>query len=647
MLDNLIVIKFNAIELPCFKEVSSKPWIMFGDKDDYPDTLLSWYNNSAKHNAIINGKVTYIFGNGLVSDDINAQMWMQKVNSSYETLNDIIRKVLHDEELYGGFYMQVIPTGISYELYHVPYHKVRSSADNSMFYYKADGDFNSKKDQVKPFPSFKIGTRETSIYFFKSYRPGIGVYPTPSYIGAANYICADIEVGKHTFNNASAGFTASKFINFYNGEPTDEIKGDVERRFKKKFTGSAADKMIIGFNADPTKKPTIDDLGSSDLTKEDFSQVDNLIQQNIYAGHQITSPMLFGIKTEGQLGGNTELQVSYEIFKNTYANYKQQELERVVKIFASLNGIQAPITFNPLSPVLSVAVPGTTPQGTVTAEQMTNDAVRNLSGRGHQQLLRIIRQHSKGQLTAQAAGTLLKTSLGLGDDEINSLLGIDGDFSKDYSEEEVAGMFESIGQGREEFLVIKSKPVQFSSDKECLEDELHTTQEFYVATTLDSKILSLIQKDKRITPEVIAKALKITPEAAAAKIQSLTDEGFLKPIQTTVGTDTIIERELTQPLSDIKPPEISLPDISIKYSYEWNPIVPSGQRDSNAHPSRPFCKKLMELDKFYSRTEIESISERLGYSVWDRRGGFWNKGGEISPTCRHIWRSQVVIKKKK
>lgn len=76
--------------------------------------------------------------------------------------------------------------------------------------------------------------------------------------------------------------------------------------------------------------------------------------------------------------------------------------------------------------------------------------------------------------------------------------------------------------------------------------------------------------------------------------------------------------------------------ISVKYSYEWNEDVPYNEKDTPEHPSRPFCKKMMELNRLYTRFEIEQISERLGYSVWDRKGG---------DDCRHRWVSQVVVKK--
>jgi len=78
-------------------------------------------------------------------------------------------------------------------------------------------------------------------------------------------------------------------------------------------------------------------------------------------------------------------------------------------------------------------------------------------------------------------------------------------------------------------------------------------------------------------------------------------------------------------------------DVFIKYSYEpkegLEPIIAT---------TRPFCRRLIELDKLYTRAEIESISQRVGFSVWDRKGGFWGDKDE----CRHRWFRHVVIKKK-
>ena len=49
--------------------------------------------------------------------------------------------------------------------------------------------------------------------------------------------------------------------------------------------------------------------------------------------------------------------------------------------------------------------------------------------------------------------------------------------------------------------------------------------------------------------------------------------------------------------------------------------------------------------KTWSRSDIEQISERLGYSVWDRRGGWYTEpDGEHRPYCRHRWQSKLMRK---
>jgi hypothetical protein len=51
--------------------------------------------------------------------------------------------------------------------------------------------------------------------------------------------------------------------------------------------------------------------------------------------------------------------------------------------------------------------------------------------------------------------------------------------------------------------------------------------------------------------------------------------------------------------------------------------------------------------KLWSRADIENISERLGYSVWDRRGGWFTEpDGTHRPYCRHRWDVKIVTRKK-
>jgi hypothetical protein len=81
---------------------------------------------------------------------------------------------------------------------------------------------------------------------------------------------------------------------------------------------------------------------------------------------------------------------------------------------------------------------------------------------------------------------------------------------------------------------------------------------------------------------------------------------------------------------------VDVSDIRVLYSYEWKEEIPESERDTPGHESRPFCKKMVELNGLYTRMDIESISERLGYSVWNRCGG---------EGCRHRWVPNTVRKK--
>jgi DNA-binding MarR family transcriptional regulator len=171
---------------------------------------------------------------------------------------------------------------------------------------------------------------------------------------------------------------------------------------------------------------------------------------------------------------------------------------------------------------------------------------------------------------------------------------------------------------------------------------------FADVTQLQSNILDLIVKDKRITPEVIADTLKEDIGAVKRVIDLLIEKGFIKTSEVKQGkgidSNVIIERELTAPIGKIveaiKP---QTTQILIRYTYEWKP----GFNDSDLDTSRAFCKYLVTANKFYTRSDIEQMSARLGYSVWDRRGGWYTKPGTNthSPSCRHTWVSNIVKRK--
>ena len=652
------VLTFAEAKQPEYKEKKGEGYMQYGQNNDYPQYLLDLFNKSAKHNAIVRGKVNYIVGNGWAGE----QPIVKQVNRE-ETLNDLTKKVALDLELFGGAYIQVIWGVLGEtiaELWHCDYTKIRTNKDNTQFWYKEDWKATRNQEKAEVYSAFNPkNPTGVQILYVKEYRPGMNVYSLPGYFGALNYIESDVEVSKHVLGNAQTGFSASKLITLPNGEPSPDEKRAVSRQFDNMYTGADGKKYLLAFVNDATRKPIVDDLGASDLTKEDFSRVDELIQTNIFSGHQITSPDLFGIATPGQLGSRQQMRDSYEIFNNTYVRYKQMQIEGVFNMLGQYAGVTEELKLQPTDPIgiefsesvikevapkewileklgidpTQYGLPTETEQPMAASPLSVNEHIKGLKGREWQNMQRIIRDFNKGKITREQASSMLKGGYALSDDEVATWLGAE---DLEFSEQDFHVFFE-FGEDRNNYEVIKSK-TRFSDDADF--------EMFADVTQLQSNILDLIVKDKRITPEVIADTLKEDIGAVKRVIDTLIEKGFIKTSEVKQGkgidSNIIIERELTQPISKIveaiKP---QTTQILIRYTYEWK----QGFNDGDLDTSRPFCKYLVTANKFYTRSDIEQMSARLGYSVWDRRGGWWNNDGKISPSCRHEWRSNIVKRK--
>ena len=656
MMDNLIILNFAEAKQPEYRERKGVGYIEFGEKNDYPNYLLSLYNKSAKHNAIVRGKVNYITGNGWATkqEDVKAQEFIDSPNK-YENLTDLTRKVSIDMEVFGGAYLEIIWSKLGGQIAsmtHIDYTKIRSNKDNTQFWKKENWGDRKEKEEI--IPTYNPENRQgRQILYLKEYRPGLDTYALPSYMGALNYIESDVEVSRHVLGNAQTGFSASKLITLPNGEPSPDEKRNIERRFTDRFSGSDGKKFILSFVTDIAKKPAVEDLGASDLTKEDFNQVDKMIQQNIFAGHQITTPSLFGILVEGSLGTRSEIRDGYEVFKNTYVNDKQQFLESVFNQLAKINGVTEELYIKPVEPisfefsetVIAQNAPKewilekigidpsqyqtTTPD---TTQALVNEHLKGMKGREWQNFQRIIRNYNQGKINREQAVQMLKSGYGLDDEAITTWLG-DETYEQRFDDvDSVIRMFDEYGEKSENFSVIATRQV-FSQDEEI--------QMFadVIDDTLDKKILSVIAKNKNALPEDIAKAVQEDVAVVQERINKLVELEYLK-----FDPKTNISK-LIKPLSEIIDKPIKRTFL-IRYAYEWKPEVLVDERNTKKHPSRPFCDKIMGLDKFWSRAEIEQLSNRLGYSVFDRGGGWWTMPNGIhSPSCRHRWVSKIVVKK--
>ncbi len=660
--------KFDQVPLPVYKEVKGKEYVYYGEKNDYPNYLLRIYNNSAKHNAIVTGKVDYICGNGWT---VKAEDEMQKakafglidrINTKEESLNELTKKLVTDLSIFGGYYLQVIwtkGTGEIAELYHVDYYKVRTNLDNSEFYVS---DNWIKNDNVNPRPDFETypafdpnNTTGTQILYFKEYRAGANTYSLPDYRGAISYIELDISIGEYHLNTINNGMFSSKLINLNGGKVSQEEEDRIERQFKDKFSGSKnAGKFMLAFNDSKENEPSIVDLSGTELDKH-FDLLNKTVQQEIFTGHKVTSPMLFGVKTEGQLGGRAELREASELFQNTYVNAKQQSLEEVVNYLLKFNDIVAELEIKKTEPIAFQF------SEQIISTNMTQDEIREKLG-----LAPIEKKESQGAQdiinSLNSLSPLIATKV-VESMDVNELRGLIGLPSKTeivtpenigeapastFSDHlhlecsisdhdaEILKKFEGKGISKDKFKVIETSKMHFSSMEEFIKQDLFAE---YLLNEVQKKILNQIQRNEAVTIPQIAKAVGIDEASVISRINTLIDDQVLVE---KISREGLITRSVTRTgeaaIKRLQP----VTSFKVLYSYEERPNVPAAKSGS-----RPLCERLYGSGLFFTREEIQNISNQLGYSVFQLCGGWYTNPntGRRTPYCRHEWKRNVVVEK--
>jgi len=683
-------------KVPVMLENRSGKYITYGFANEYPYYLLDNYRRSSKHNAIVNGKVNYIMGGGWqAGDDLTVEQQARFIKffdgmSSTEDLNDITEKLVLDLELFNGFAVAVTwsKLGTIAKMEHVPFEKIRVDKEEKMFqvadWYNDDMmQLFPKVGDIEKIPAFDPENRlGKQLFYYRVYAAGVKHYPLPEYIGGNAWIEADVQVANFHNNNLRNNFWGGYLINFNNGIPTPEEQGDIERQIKRKFSGTDnAGRFVVTFNDDAAKAPTLEPLTPSDMDKQ-FEILNKAIQQEIFIAHRVTNPMLFGVKTEGQLGGRNELVEAYELFKATYVNDRVRKVERMINYLGSFNGVEGmelipvePITerlseqallqimtqdelrekagLQPLEKPADVVGPNPQPDEQPQAVEalQSNDNIKKLSGREYQNLMRIVRQYMQEKITLEMARTMLSAGFGLSAQEIDTMLGVQ---SQEFSEPTWGQEDdEDYGWGDEEFKVLEvvaskfgchaddyhvmhSKPMRFDTN---IDENIRLAfaELGEEEKELDLKIEAYRKKNREASVEEMAKEFGVSKAKVAKRVAYLITKDRY-PISRAV--DKIAEQNLPK---NVK--EVAEPVLEVRYKYAWA----TGFSNKDKGSSREFCKVMLDLagqGKVYTRDDIDGISAIMGYSVWNRRGGWYHTPSGVNrPQCRHVWEQQLVIRK--
>ena len=358
-MSNLHVLNLSSYTSPVVEETSRENWIDFLTEDgqQYFDFLIERYSNSTTNNAIINNVARLIYGRGLSALDAS-----KKPNEYAQMMSlfnkEDVRKIVLDRKLFGQFALQVHYNEKHDKIvnvYHICVNLLRAEKcdkdGNIIGYYYSDNWDDTKKYAPIRYSAFGYSKDKVEILFCKPYSVGMKYYSHVDYQGSLPYCLLEEEVADYLINEVQNGFSGTKVVNFNNGVPTDEQQSIISSKVLSKLTGSRGQKVIVAFNNNAESKTTVDDIPLNDAP-DHYTYLSEECLRKIMLGHNITSPLLFGVASSNGFSSNAdELKNSSILFDNMVIRPFQEELLDAFDSILAFNGISLKLFFKTLQPL--------------------------------------------------------------------------------------------------------------------------------------------------------------------------------------------------------------------------------------------------------------------------------------------------------
>ena len=125
----------TCIVSPEEKKVGGKEYILWGDKNYYPEYLAELFMNCTTLHSVIMGTADYVAGNGATA--ARSLYGDRFMNRKGQTAHEVVKALAYNAVQYGGFAIQVIRDngGNIAEIYPINMRFLRSDKENEVFWY--------------------------------------------------------------------------------------------------------------------------------------------------------------------------------------------------------------------------------------------------------------------------------------------------------------------------------------------------------------------------------------------------------------------------------------------------------------------------------------------------------------------------------
>ncbi len=304
----------------------------WGDDNLFPNLLARLAQRAVTHRRIINDKADYITGKGFSYDASQSLLssFVERVNSSGETLRQVLSRVAFDKMLFANAFVEVVRNAshTSLSIYHhdASTCRVAKSDDTPQIIIHHDwSQFRATEARTLPlYPSFAAGEdgMEHSMLHFKDYEPTFRHYGVPSYIAGLNPATIAHKTDRWNISRLDNSFQMSGVMLL-----DDTIDGEAEaeqliRTAERKFGGEPGQVLFVLKDGSETDNSRFIPLTSS--SDGDWQSLHEQANSDIVVAHSWFQS-LSGIDYSSSFSADRILH-EYEVALNTVILPEQEEL---------------------------------------------------------------------------------------------------------------------------------------------------------------------------------------------------------------------------------------------------------------------------------------------------------------------------------
>lgn len=425
-LTNIALAKYIKVEE--VEKETTKGWVEWGEGNAMPQYLIDLYQSSPVHGSLVNSISFMIAGKGFKSENPASQVNIAKLE-----LDNIRGSSALDLKLQGGVYWELIYSmdhTLIVQVNHLPYENVRLAISDEedkvvgVWYSRDWQDIRKQKNKPEYVPLFNPEDQSPrQVLFFHLHSVGSLYYPRPDYISSKDWIELTRHISEYHVNNILNGFFPSFHINFPNGEPSPEAQRIISREIERNLSGTQnAGKFLITFTKGKDEAPVIQPFPVTDADKQ-YEYLSKEATSQIIVAHRVTSPLLMGVRTDGNgLGSNTdEIKAALYVFTKQVIEPFQRIITDAVEQILAFNGVPSQVIIEKNDIIEIAQEQGALPSDT-TAAAPIDVASQALNGAQIASLLEIIVQTTANVLTVPSAKAITTASFPmLSQEQINGI----------------------------------------------------------------------------------------------------------------------------------------------------------------------------------------------------------------------------------